>query len=174
MGNLIGADALIACFDAKYRYLFWRPQFAVPQGETDGNPDTAGDPTWTPLGTTPGHPEYPSAHACLTAAEAEMFATFFGTREIDLDVPSTVPNLMHPTRHYERVADLVQEIIDARIWIGFHYRDSMEAGVKVGRKVANWALAHYFHPLGDDDRDDRLESIAVPPQPLEPASPATR
>jgi hypothetical protein len=176
MGNLIGADSLIACFDAKYHYLFWRPQFAIPQGDTDGNPKTVGDPAWTPLGATPAHPEYPSAHTCLTAAEAEMFAAFFGTRQIDIDISSTVPNLLQPTRHYERVTDLVRELIGARIWIGFHYRDSMTTGVNVGRKVARWALARYFHPVDDDDddRDDRHKLIEVLPQPLKPSLPVTR
>lgn len=170
MGNLIGADALIACFDAKYHYLFWRPQFAIPQGDTDGNPYTAGDPAWTPVGTTPAHPEYPSAHACLTAAEAEMFAGFFGTRQIEIDIASTVPNLLQPTRHYERVNDLVREIIGVRIWIGFHYRDSMLTGVNMGRKVAYWALARYFRPINDDHHDDRFESSVVLPEALEQAT----
>jgi hypothetical protein len=175
MGNLIGADSLIACFDAKYHYLFWRPQFAIPQGDTDGNPKTAGDPAWTPVGTTPAHPEYPSGHACLTAAEAEMFAGFFGTRQIDIDVSSTVPNLLQPTRHYERVTDLVREIIDARIWIGFHYRNSMTAGLNVGRRVARWALERYFQPIDDDDEhDDRPKSIEALPQPVEPSPLVTR
>src|SRR5258707_4225180 len=70
MGDLVGADALIACFDAKYEYLQWRPVYAIPQGDTDGNPWTTGDPTWKPLAGTPNHPEYPSGHACLTEAEA--------------------------------------------------------------------------------------------------------
>ena len=146
MGNLVGADALIACFDAKYHYLFWRPVFAIPLGDTDGNPDTAGDPTWTPLLPTPNHPEYPSAHGCFSSAEAEVFAAFLGTRRINLDLTSTVPNLLHSTRHFDTVHDLVQEIIDARVWIGFHYRDSVVKGVVLGRKVARWALGHYFEP----------------------------
>ena len=146
MGNLVGADALIACFDAKYHYLFWRPQFSIPLGDTAGNPDTLGDSTWTPLLSTPNHPEYPAAHGCLTSAEAEVFANFFGTNQIDVDLTSTVPNLVQPTRHYDRVVDLVQEIIDARVWGGLHYRESGVKGVNVGRKVAHWALERYFLP----------------------------
>jgi hypothetical protein len=168
MGNLVGADALIACFDAKYHYLFWRPQYAIPQGETDGNPATVADPTWTPLGTAPAHPEYPSAHACLTAAEAEMFAAFFGTRQIDLEVSSTVPNLLQPTRHYEWASDLMQEIVEARIWIGFHYRDSMEKGVHLGSKVAHWTLAHYFQPRGEGKHVDLMGELPLSPEPAMP------
>ena len=146
MGNLVGADALIACFDAKYHYLFWRPQFAIPQGDSDPNPDTIGDPSWTPLLATPNHPEYPAAHGCLTAAEAEVFATFFDTRRIEVGLTSTVANLTHATHHYQRTGDLVQEMVNARVWGGIHYRQSVEAGVDVGQNVARWTLKRFFRP----------------------------
>ncbi len=146
IGNLVGADALIACFDAKYHYLFWRPVFSIPGGETDGNPGTIPDPTWLPLVGTPPHPEYPSAHSCHTAAMAESLATFFGTQRINLDLNSTVPGLIQPTRHYQSRRDLVQEIIDARVWSGIHYRESDVKGTILGRKVAHWALRRYFLP----------------------------
>jgi hypothetical protein len=144
MGNMVGADALIACFDAKYQYLFWRPQFAIPLGDSDGNPATAGDPAWKPLVGTPPHPEYPSGHGCLTGAEAEVFATVLGTNRINLDLTSTVPNLLQPRRHYERVADLTQEVGNARVWGGIHFRDATIKGLAMGRKVANWTLKRYF------------------------------
>lgn len=146
MGNMVGADAAIACFDAKYTYLFWRPVFAIPQGDTDGNPATAGDPTWTPLLTTPNHPEYPAAHGCQTSAQAEMFAAFLGTDNINLDLTSTVPNLTTTTRHYQTVNDLETEIVNARVWGGLHYRQSVEQGVALGGQVARWSLERYFQP----------------------------
>jgi len=146
MATMASADGLIACFDAKYHYLFWRPQFAIPLGDTDGNPDTVGDPTWKPLLATPNHPEYPAAHGCLTSAEAEVFTAFLDTNRIDIDLMSTVPNLAHPTRHYERVTDLVGEIVNARVWGGIHYRESVVKGVDLGRKVAHWTLQRYFLP----------------------------
>jgi hypothetical protein len=146
MGNLVGADALIACFDAKYNYLFWRPQFAIPQGDSDSNPATIGDPSWMPLLATPNHPEYPAAHGCLTAAEAEVFAKFFDTKWIEVDLTSTVPNLTHATRHYARTDDMVQEMVNARVWGGVHYRQSAEAGVDLGQQVARWALKRFFRP----------------------------
>jgi hypothetical protein len=144
MGNLVGADALIACFDAKYTYLFWRPQYAIPQGDDDGNPTTAGDPTWKPLLGAPPHPEYPSGHGCLTGAEAEVLATFLGTSRIEVDLASSVPNLMQPVRHYETAASLLKEVMDARVWGGIHFRDATIKGASVGRKVANWTLQRYF------------------------------
>jgi hypothetical protein len=146
MGNLVGADAEIACFDAKYHYLFWRPQFAIPQGDTDGNPATVGDPTWKPLLGTPAHPEYPSSHSCLTAAVADVLTAFLGTERINIDVTSTVPNLLHPTRHFDRAADLTQELMNARVWGGIHFRDATVNGVALGRQVARWTLRRYFRP----------------------------
>lgn len=146
MGNMVGADAGIACWDAKYHYLFWRPQFAIPAGESDGNPRTVGDPAWTPLIPTPAHPEYPAAHGCNVGAQAQVYAAVLGTRQIELDLTSTTPGLLQPVRHYARVNDLVQEISDARVWGGVHYRGSVETGVEMGRKVAHWALKRYFLP----------------------------
>jgi hypothetical protein len=144
MGNLVGADALIACFDAKYTYLSWRPQFAIPLGDSDGNPATVGNPTWKPLLGAPPHPEYPSGHGCLTGAEAEVLAAFLGTNRIDVDLTSTVPNLLQPQRHYERVTDLTREVMNARVWGGIHFRDATVQGMALGRKVANWTLKRYF------------------------------
>src|SRR5205814_8286258 len=109
MTNMTSADALVACFDAKYTYLAWRPQFAIPQGAADGNPVTVGDASWTPLAPTPGHPEYPSAHGCASEAQVYALVTFLGTSNINLDLSATVPNLLHPTRHYDTASQLVDE-----------------------------------------------------------------
>ena len=144
MGNMVGADALIGCFDAKYHYLFWRPAFAIPQGNNDGNPNTAGDPSFVPLLATPAHPEYPAAHGCETSAQAEVFATFLDTQQIEVTIPSTVPGI--PARYYTTANALTKEIIDARVWGGIHYRESGVTGANLGRKVAHWTLQRYFLP----------------------------
>ena len=144
MGNMVGADALIGCFDGKYHYLFWRPAFAIPQGDTDSNPNTAGDPTFVPLLPTPAHPEYPSAHGCETAAQAEVFAEFLGTQHINIEIPSTVSGI--GPRHFSDANDLTKEIINARVWAGIHYRQSVVQGANLGRKVAQWTLSRYFLP----------------------------
>ena len=144
MGNMIGADALIACFDAKYHYLFWRPAFAIPQGDSDGNPNTIGDTTFVPLLGTPPHPEYPSAHGCATSAQAEVFAAFLGTQHIEVDIPSTVPGIA--ARHFSTANELRVEIVNARVWGGIHYRESDVTGTNIGRKVAHWTLKRYFLP----------------------------
>jgi hypothetical protein len=143
MGNMVASDALIGCFDAKYHYLFWRPVYAIPQGDTDGNPNTPGDPTFIPLLPTPPHPEYPSAHSCLTSSQAEVFAEFLGTQHIKVTITSTNGT---PARYYATANDLTKEIIDARVWAGIHYRESNVKGVNLGRKVAHWTLERYFLP----------------------------
>jgi hypothetical protein len=154
MVDVISADALIACFDAKYKYLFWRPEFAVPQGDADGNPATKGDPTWKPLAATPAHPEYPSAHGCFSTAAATALSAFLGTRHIDIDMPSVVTPDM-PSRHFDTVSELVHEIQNARVWAGIHYRFSTVVGSHLGKQVARWDLRHGpFLAPADDPGDD--------------------
>jgi hypothetical protein len=144
MGNMVGADAEIGCFEAKFVYLFWRPVFAIPQGNMDGNPATTGDPTFVPLLNTPAHPDYPSSHSCLTSSEAEVFAAFLGTQQIEVDLVSTVPGLA--TRHFATANQLTQDIINARVWGGIHFRTADVMGASLGRKVAHWTLKRYFLP----------------------------
>jgi hypothetical protein len=159
MVDVVGADAGIACWDAKFHYLFWRPQFAVPLADTDGNPATTADPTWTPLAATPAHPEYPSAHGCLSTAEADALSAFLGTRRIDLDMQSTVTADTMPTRHFDTVDELIGEIQNARVWAGIHYRGSTLVGSRLGDQVAQWDLQQRaFQPTDDEDLgpdDDR-------------------
>jgi hypothetical protein len=144
MGSTAGADALIACFDAKYSYLAWRPAYAIPRGDTDGNPRTVADPSWTPLLPTPTHPEYPSAHGCVTFSQTEVFERFLGTRRIDLDLTSTVPEI--PVRHFATGEDLERDVANGRIWGGLHFRFSTDVGGALGTEVADWTLAHEFRP----------------------------
>jgi VCPO second helical-bundle domain len=145
MGSVAGADAQIACYDAKYTYEAWRPAFAIPRGDADGNPRTIADPGWTPLLPTPAHPEYPSGHSCLTFAEAEVFERFLGTPRIDLDLPGTIAEM--PTRYYATADDLRRDVANARVWGGLHFRFSTQIGGELGTRVARWALAHDFRPL---------------------------
>ena len=146
MGNLVATDAVIACWDAKYNYLFWRPQFSVPGAAADGNSNTAADPNWKPLVATPPHPEYPGAHGCVTSAVAEMFGVFLGTKQIDLDITSTAPGVVKTTRHFDTVDDLKAEVVNARTWGGIHYRGSSLKGGVLGKKIADWTLSRYFLP----------------------------
>ena len=146
MVSVVEADSIIACFDAKYHYAFWRPITAVRAGDTDGNEKTVGDPAWSPLlPATPNHPEYPSAHSCVTPAGGRAIARFVGTKKIDFTVPSLTGL---GDRHFDRVRDLQDEVGNARIWGGIHYRSSVEDGIAIGRKVANQVLSHHFQSSG--------------------------
>ncbi len=136
------ADALIACFDAKYHYAFWRPITAIRAGDTDGNPATVGDPAWSPLlPATPNHPEYPSAHSCLTPAGGRVIARFLGTQQIDYTVPSLTGL---GDRHFSDVKDLEYDVGNARIWGGIHFRSAVEDGIAIGKRTVDQVLAHHF------------------------------
>jgi hypothetical protein len=151
MTNIFGADGLVACWDAKYTYLAWRPQFAIPQGDLDGNPFTRGDPTWKPLEPTPSHPEYPSAHGCGSEAQVYALMAFLGTSNINVDMTGNAANLVQPTRHYQTAGQLIDEIGNARVWGGMHFRFSVNAGVRLGQHVAVWALQNYFQRTYGED-----------------------
>ncbi len=141
------ADALIACFDAKYHYAFWRPITAIRAGDTDGNRRTEVDPMWSPLlPGTPNHPEYPSAHSCITPAGGRVIESFLRTRHIDFTVPSLTGL---GDRHFDRVRDLEYEVSNARIWGGIHYRTAVEDGVEIGTRVARQVLHDHFHRSND-------------------------
>lgn len=142
MISVVYGDALIACFDAKYHYTFWRPITAIRAGDTDGNQETVGDPAWSPLlPGTPNHPEYPSAHSCITPAGGRVVARFLGTGKIDFTVPSLTGL---GDRHFDRVKDLKYDVGNARIWGGIHYRSAIEDGVTIGKRTVNQVLAHHF------------------------------
>ena len=147
MVSVTYADGLIACFDAKWHFKFWRPITAIRAGDTDGNDATAGDPAWaTLLAATPNHPEYPSAHSCITPAAGLVVARFLGTPEIDFTIPSLTGL---GDRHFDRADDLTYDVSNARIWGGIHYRFSVEDGATIARKTASYVLAHNFKPSND-------------------------
>jgi len=142
MVSVTYADGLIACFDAKYHYLFWRPITAIRAGDTDGNDATVGDPTWTTLlPGTPNHPEYPSAHSCITPAAGLVIARFLGSPEIDFTIPSLTGL---GDRHFMRASDLEYDVANARIWGGIHFRSAVADGAEIAKKTANHVLAHRF------------------------------
>ena len=141
MAHVSGADAMIACFDAKYFYWFWRPFQAIPKADTDENPDTQPNREWRPLGTTPNFPEYPSAHACHTSALTEALRSFFGTDRIPFSLDSRVTNT---TREYGRFDDVVKEVNRARVLVGFHFRNSDQEGSILGRRVGRHVVRHFF------------------------------
>jgi hypothetical protein len=139
------ADAAIACWRAKFDYAYWRPITAIRMADTDGNDATEADPNWTPLVQTPPYPEYTSGHACLTGAASNTFAYLFGADTIDLNVSSPVTGT---SRHYDNAGSLDEETMNARIWLGIHFRKAMTDGNQLGHDVSNWGITHYFAPAG--------------------------
>jgi PAP2 superfamily len=148
MVHVAGADALLACFDSKYYELSWRPLHAIQRADTDGNPATVPDPTWTSL-LTVNHPEYPSAHGCFTKAMTDALTAFFGADKVALSMSSTVTGT---TRYYDRFSDVAKEVYDARVWAGLHFRNSVMEGAWIGRKVAAHVVTDFFQPTGTQAR----------------------
>lgn len=142
--TMVMSDGLIACWDSKYTYNFWRPVTAIPAGDTDGNSKTVPDPAWLPLAVTPNHPEYPSAHGCASGAITDALKRFFGTDTFAFTIDSTVPGLIHPVHAYTKFSQAIDEIAVARIYGGMHYRFSTAAGVKIGKQVSRFATRHFF------------------------------
>jgi hypothetical protein len=158
--NVVGADAQIAVMHFKYEFLFWRPVTAIDPaaviadgfgpvpGFHDDNPATDEEPGWRSLvGNVPNHPEYPAAHGSITSAIAEILTEISETNVIEVDIHGTdATGPLNAVRHFETAEQLRDEIIDARLWAGLHYRGSSEAGVDLGRKVARYDLKHAFRP----------------------------
>jgi hypothetical protein len=135
-------DALIAVFDAKYHYNFWRPVTAIRNGDIDGNPATERDAAWTAFHDSPMHPEYPSAHAFLAGAVgAVLEAELGGTRAPVLATSS--PSAKNITRRWTSVTDFVREVSDARIYEGIHFRTAVEIGTAMGRQIGDLAAKKY-------------------------------
>jgi membrane-associated phospholipid phosphatase len=149
--NVAMADAGIACWDGKYRYVFWRPITAIRAGDTDNNAGTDPDPAWTPWldffpAGTPAHPEYPSGHSTVSGAAASVLAAEFGD-----DTSFTVTSDVRPgTRAFPSFSAAVAEIADARVFGGIHFRISCVRGNTLGQAVANYVSSHAMRAL---DRD---------------------
>jgi len=138
---LSASDAGVACWDAKYTYNFWRPQAAIRNGDLDGNEATAADPAWTPLFPTPPHPEYVSGHSTNSSAMATTLAFLFGDAP-GVTILATSPTNPGFTRQWTTFSEGVDEVINARIYSGIHYRTSNEVGARVGRQVAQFVVHH--------------------------------
>jgi hypothetical protein len=136
---MAASDAYIAVFDGKYAYNLWRPITAIRNADTTNNPATPREAAWLPLGTTPMHPEYPCAHCIVASAVSNVLQGVVGNDvgEITLASP-TAPGV---TRKWTRLQDYSDEVSNARIYAGFHYRFSAEAGKDMGRKIAELAVS---------------------------------
>ena len=150
MVSLAAADGAIGCWNDKARWSFWRPIDAIRLAATDGNRRTRADETWTPLFdattaaglTTPGFPDHPSGHGCVSGASLGAMRDFFGRDGIAFDVES--PRFPGQPRHFDGFSHAIDEVIEARIWGGIHFRKADVAGAELGAEVARWERRHYF------------------------------
>jgi hypothetical protein len=158
--NLAGADGSIGCWNDKYHWRFWRPITAIREAASDGNPATRADPDWLPLFNptipvsgaplvTPGFPDHPSGHTCISGAFVHALQGFFGTDRVAFTAMSNKCSPAPcPPRSYGRFSEALKEIIDARVWSGIHFRTADVQGAVLGKKVARYAREHYFQPVG--------------------------
>jgi hypothetical protein len=141
MADIANADSLVACFNEKKHWSFWRPVTAVQEAANDGNPATTGDPTWMPLLVTPPFPDYTSGHTCSTATIMATLRAFFGRDDIPFSAYSADSGT---TRSFDSFSAALEEVVEARVWGGVHFRSADEQGVKIGNGVAWYVLSHAF------------------------------
>lgn len=154
LGNMAASDSLIATFDAKYEYNFWRPHTAIRHTNQDGTYSATEVNTWMPLLMVPNFPEYVAGHGSFVSAQAEVYTNIFGVLDpadptrtlIEIDLDSSVTGT---TRHYATADDMRTEIIDARTWGGLHFRTSSKLAVTLGQILVADALANYFTTAPD-------------------------
>jgi hypothetical protein len=144
--SMVQADALIAVFEAKYTYNFWRPITAIRNGDLDQNDATAPDRAWEPLVDTPMSPDYPSAHCISVAAVAAVLEKEFGAAKVRSFRLSS-PGAPKATHSWGRLADFVDEVSNAGVWAGVHYRNSTAVGTAMGRKLGDYAWEKVLRPV---------------------------
>jgi hypothetical protein len=143
--NVSAADALIVTWDNKRTHYVWRPSTAIFEGDNDGNPRTVGDPNWLPLFNDPPYPDYTSGANSITAAFMYTLALFFDDDVCTFTVTTTVPG--QGTRTYGRFSAVADDVVDARICMGIHFRFADEVARRMGKQAAGWAFSHVLRPL---------------------------
>jgi len=158
MTNLAAADGAVGCWNDKWHWSSWRPITAIRAAAGDGNPATEADPTWVPLFdptvpvsgpplVTPGFPDHPAGHTCISSAAVHALQAFFGTDKVSFTAVShKCAPAPCPPRPFERFSSALKEIIDARVWGGIHFRTADVQGSVLGKKVAQYLEKHYFQP----------------------------
>ena len=139
-------DAFIAVFDAKYHYNFWRPITAIRNGDIDGNSATELEATWQPIAATPMHPEYPCAHCIASGTVAGVIQAALGSTLIP-EIAVTSPTAPGVTHRFSDMTVLTQEVANARIWAGFHYRFSARAGKEMGYQIGDYVAKNILQPV---------------------------
>jgi hypothetical protein len=140
------ADAIQAVYEAKYHYQFWRPITAIRNGDIAGNPDTAPASTWEPIDVTPMHPEYPCAHCIVSMAVATVIEATLGSADIP-EIAITTPSAPGVTHRFMNLKAYTDEVANARIYAGFHYRNSTVVGQDMGREIGAYVMKTILPPL---------------------------
>ena len=146
LANVAAADAAITVWDSKIHYNFWRPYTAIREGDNDGNPRTAGDVTWLPLLATPNYPDYSSGANGVTGAFTTLARLFFRTDEVSFSVKNTSSLVIDQEREFTRFSQAAEEVVDARIILGIHFRSADEAARVQGSRVAHWTFRKILRP----------------------------
>jgi hypothetical protein len=139
-------DAIIAVLDAKYHFNFWRPITAIRNGDNDGNPATDREATWQPIANTPMHPEYPCAHCIQSGSVAGVVKAALGTLDIP-EIAMTSPTAPGVTRRWTNMTAFTEEVANARIWAGFHYRFSTRVGTQMGYEIGEYVVKNVMQPV---------------------------
>ena len=149
--NMAASDSLVASFANKYRYNFWRPETAIHAGLTDGNSKTDADSTFAPYVTTPCFPSYPSNHASGTGGGAEVLRRMYGAGGHTITVSSPNPVDAGIVLHYTTFKAITNDVDDARVFGGIHFRFDQEAGGRLGRDIATYVVKHNLRPINESD-----------------------
>jgi len=151
--DVISADAAITVWETKYHYNFWRPYTAIHEGDNDGNPRTAGDVTWLPLlPVIPNYPDHSSGANGVTGAFTSMLRLFFGTDRVAFSVKNTNPMVTDQERDFTRFSQAADEVVEARIILGIHFRFADEDVREQGSRVAHWTFKKILQPRSHHGR----------------------
>jgi hypothetical protein len=145
--NMAISDALVASFNAKYEYRYWRPETAIRVGDSDDNRKTEPDPAFMPFISTPCFPSYPSNHGSGSAAGAEALRRLYGAAGFSLELSSPNPALAGIMLRYSALGEIVKDVSDARVYGGIHFRFDQDAGERMGREVATYVCKNNLRPL---------------------------
>lgn len=147
LANTTAADTAMAVWESKWFYNFWRPDMAIQNGDDDRNAKTFGDPTWKPLLANPAYPDYVSGANGVTGAFTGMLALFFGTDDMNFTVNSIPLQVGNETRSFTRFSQAAQEVVEARILLGIHFRSADEEARRLGNRVAHWVFQKFLQPV---------------------------
>jgi hypothetical protein len=147
LANLTAADAAMAIWDSKVFYNFWRPITAIAAGDLDGNAKTSVDPAWTSLIASPPYPDYVSGANGLTGAFTGLLRLFFGADAMIFTVKNPAPLVIDKERDYTSFSQAAQEVVDARVLLGIHFRFADEEGRRLGERIAHWTFQKFLRPV---------------------------